>query len=203
MEPLVQVSSIVAPLLRDNIDTDAIIPAAYMRSLSTDPATGLFAGWRHRQDGSLDPAFVLNDGRFTGARILLAGKNFGCGSSRENAVWALYRWGLRCVIALGFSDIFRENAFKNGLLPIALPMEQHACIAAGAVAGDLHLTVDVRERAIVLPSGKRFTFELDDRRQASLLSGADEVAETLGRSDAIAQFREAHRRATPWLYVVK
>jgi 3-isopropylmalate/(R)-2-methylmalate dehydratase small subunit len=203
MEPLVRVSSIVVPLLRDNIDTDAIIPAAYMRSLSTDPATGLFAGWRHRPDGSLDPAFVLNEDRFRSAQILLAGKNFGCGSSRENAVWALHRWGLRCVLALGFSDIFRENAFKNGLLPITLPPEQHACIAAGAAAGDLHLTIDVRERAIVLPSGDRFTFELDERRQASLISGADEITETLGRSDAIAAFREAHGRTAPWLYIVK
>ena len=120
MEPLLRLSSVVAPLLRDNIDTDAIIPAAYMRSLSTDPGSGLFARWRYRADGSPEPDFVLNDPRFAAARILIAGANFGCGSSRENAVWALDRFGIRCVVALGFSDIFRENAFKNGLLPIAL-----------------------------------------------------------------------------------
>jgi 3-isopropylmalate/(R)-2-methylmalate dehydratase small subunit len=114
MQPFTTVTGVVAPLLRDDIDTDAIIPAAYMRSLSTDPGEGLFARWRYRPDGTDDPSFVLNEPRFRGAAFLLAGRNFGCGSSRENAVWALLRFGIRSVIAQGFSDIFQQNALKAG-----------------------------------------------------------------------------------------
>jgi 3-isopropylmalate/(R)-2-methylmalate dehydratase small subunit len=200
MEPLVSLSSVVAPLLRDNVDTDAIIPAAYMRSLRTDPASGLFARWRYREDGSEDPGFVLNDPRFRHARILLAGANFGCGSSRENAVWALARSGIRCVVALGFSDIFRENAFKNALLPLALPAPAHARLAAAATAGVLTLRIDVAGRRLVLPAGDTIPFELDARRQAGLLSGADEIAQTLALQPQIERFRTAHRQRAPWLY---
>src|SRR5664279_3254709 len=125
MQPLAKLSSIVLPLVRDNIDTDAIIPAAYIRSLTTDPATGLFARWRYRPDGSADPAFVLNEPRYAGANVLLSGANFGCGSSRENAVWALQRYGVRCVIALGYGDIFHANCFKNGVLPIVVGPLEH------------------------------------------------------------------------------
>jgi 3-isopropylmalate/(R)-2-methylmalate dehydratase small subunit len=204
MEPLVRLTSVVAPLLKDNVDTDAIIPASYMRSLSTDPGTGLFARWRYRDDGSDDPSFVLNDPRFRRARILLAGANFGCGSSRENAVWALDRFGIRCVIALGFSDIFRENAFKNAVLPLQLPQEAHADIAAAATGSEpLTLTVDVQAMTIVMPSGATIPFEIDARRRARLLSGADEIQETLAYADAIARFREGQRRRSPWLYAPK
>src|SRR4051794_22355135 len=117
MEPFVAATGLVAPLLRDDVDTDAIIPAAYMRSLSTNPGDGLFARWRFREDGTDDASFVLNDPQFRRATFLLVGRNFGCGSSRENAVWALSRYGIRSVIALSFSDIFHENALKCGLLP--------------------------------------------------------------------------------------
>ena len=200
MEPLTRLTSIVAPLLRDNIDTDSIIPAAYMRSLSVAPASGLFARWRYRADGSENPQFVLNDPRFRNARILLAGANFGCGSSRENAVWALDGFGIRCVIALGFSDIFRENAFKNGVLPIELSKADHAPLAASVTMGTLRVTIEVAARRIALPSGETLTFELDDRRQHNLLAGADEVAQTLDRGAAIETFRARHRARAPWLY---
>lgn len=206
MEPLVRLTSIVTPLLRDNVDTDAIIPASYMRSLSTDPATGLFARWRYREDGSEDPGFVLNDPRFRKARIriLLAGANFACGSSRENAVWALDRFGIRCVIALGFSDIFRENAFKNGMLPLQLPKGAHARIVAAATHTEpLTLTIDVETRQVIMPSGETIPFELDARHQARLLSGMDEIQETLEYADPIERFREQHRRRSPWLYAPK
>lgn len=200
LEPLVTLTSVVAPMLRDNVDTDAIIPATYMRSLSIDPGSGLFARWRYRDDGSEDPDFVLNDPRFRSARILLAGENFGCGSSRENAVWALDRFGIRCVIALGFSDIFRENAFKNALLPITLPRVQHARLAQAAASGELRITVDVAAKRLVLPSGDAIPFELDARRQARLMSGLDEIGETLRLGTEIARFREQHRARAPWLY---
>jgi 3-isopropylmalate/(R)-2-methylmalate dehydratase small subunit len=200
MEPFVSLTSAVALLLRDNVDTDAILPAAYLRSLRTDPGSGLFARWRYREDGSEDPRFVLNDPRYRRARILMSGANFGCGSSRENAVWALSRFGIRCVIALGFSDIFRENAFKNALLPLALPADAHARLAAAAAADLLTLTIDVESRRIVLPAGDTIPFALDERRQANLLCGADEVAQTLARQPQIARFRAAHRQRAPWLY---
>ena len=199
MEPLTTLTSVVIPLLLDNVNTDAIIPAAYMRSLTTDPAIGLFAGWRYLPDGSPDPAFVLNDSRFSKGRILLAGENFGCGSSRENAVWALAGYGIRCVIAKGFSDIFRENAFKNGVLPVALAAPIQAQLATLALQGALKLTVDVAHKRLVLAS-ETISFELDPRRQAALLSGADEIAETLQMSASIDAFRAAHRLHAPWLY---
>ena len=190
MEPLLRLTSVVAPLLRDDVDTDAIIPAAYMRSLATDPATGLFARWRYRDDGSEEPAFVLNDRRFRDARILLAGANFGCGSSRENAVWALARFGIRCVIALSFSDIFRENAFKNALLPLQLPDDAHRAVASAATAAEpLTLTVDVERLEIAVPDGRTVPFALEARRRARLLSGADEIAETMSHAAAIERFR--------------
>jgi 3-isopropylmalate/(R)-2-methylmalate dehydratase small subunit len=200
MEPLITLTSIVAPLLRDNIDTDAVIPASYMRSLATNPGDGLFARWRYRADGSEEPSFVLNSPRFRTARILLAGENFGCGSSRENAVWALDRFGIRCVIALGFSDIFRENAFKNGLLPLALPKSVHAMLTAAAMAGDLTLLIDVGKKQIVMTTGETFDFELDPRRQTNLLEGTDEIAQTLRLHEQIAAFRDRHRMRAPWLY---
>jgi 3-isopropylmalate/(R)-2-methylmalate dehydratase small subunit len=201
MEPLTRLTGVVAPLLRDNVDTDAIIPAAFMRSLSTDPASGLFARWRYRDDGSDDPTFVLNEDRYRDARILLSGANFGCGSSRENAVWALQRHGIRCVIALGFSDIFRQNALKNGVLPIALPAEPHARIVARATAGGpLIATIDVRLRAIEMPGADAVSFELEARQQARLLSGRDEIEETLNMAPEIERFRARHRARSPWLY---
>jgi len=201
MKPLTNLTSVIAPLLRDNVDTDCIIPAEFMRSLTTDPALGLFARWRYRSDGSEDPAFVLNDPRFRGAQILLAGANFGCGSSRENAVWALQRFGIRCVIARGFSDIFYGNCFKNGMLPVKLPNAAHRLVVDEVQARDACVaTIDVRRRAIVLPSGSAIGFELDLRRQSQLVSGEDEIAATLKRQATIDTFRAEHARGAPWLY---
>jgi len=200
MVPLITLTSVVAPLLRDNIDTDAIIPAAYMRSLDADHGRALFARWRYCDDGAEDPSFVLNDPRYRAARILLAGANFGCGSSRENAVWALDGFGIRCVVALGFSDIFRENAYKNGLLPMVIAPDLHGALAAAASNGELSATVDVAARRLTTSSGHATSFALDARRQASLLSGADEIVGTLEASAAIERFRDAHRRRAPWLY---
>ena len=202
MEPLISVSGIVVPLLRDNVDTDSIIPAEFMRSLSTDPGRGLFARWRYRADGSENPDFVLNDPRYRGATILLAGANFGCGSSRENAVWALQRFGIRCVVALGFSDIFYANCFKNGVLPVQLPAVAHALVVDEALGEcACEATVDLRTQEIELASGRRIGFELDARRRAKLLSGEDEIAATLHRSATIDAFRTGHARRAPWLYL--
>lgn len=201
MEALVTISSIVAPLVRDNVDTDAIIPAVYMRSLSTDPATGLFARWRFRPDGSEEPSFVLNDPRFRVARILLSGANFGCGSSRENAVWALQGFGFRCIIALGFSDIFYENCFKNRVLPLALDKAAHANLVDCCTAAEpCFATVDIEAGTISTSRGDSFCFELDERKRSLLMSGADEIDVTLAAGQRILAFRNRHRLSKPWLY---
>ena len=201
MKPLSSLTSVVAPLLRDNVDTDCVIPAEFMRSLSTDPGRGLFARWRYRADGSEDPTFVLNQPPYRDAQILLAGANFGCGSSRENAVWALQRFGIRCVIARGFSDIFHGNCFKNGVLPVKLPEAAHRIVTNEVqTRGACVATIDVRRREIALPSGATVGFELDTRRQAQLISGEDEIAATLRRQSTIDAFRAEHARSAPWLY---
>jgi 3-isopropylmalate/(R)-2-methylmalate dehydratase small subunit len=201
MEPLIRMTSVVAPLPRDNVDTDAIIPAAYMRSLATDPGRGLFARWRYGHDGREDPGFVLNDPRFRGAAILLSGANFGCGSSRENAVWALRNSGFRCIIALGFSDIFHENCFKNGVLPIvAAPREHAALMQSARCDAPFTVTVDVEARTLGAPGSATIRFVLDERKRRLLMSGMDEIAATLAHADAIGAFRERHRRERPWIY---
>jgi len=202
MQPFTTVTGVVAPLLRDDVDTDAIIPAAFMRSLTTDPADGLFARWRYREDGREDPSFVLNDPRFRPATFLLAGRNFGCGSSRENAVWALARFGIRAVLALGFSDIFTENAYKNGLLPLALPADAHARLAAAARATTLTITVDAGQGTITMPDAAPIGFALEPRRRARLLAGQDEIDESLVLRDDIARFRAAQAQRLPWLFDV-
>lgn len=200
-EPLFRLSSVVAPLLRDNVDTDAIIPATYLRSLATDPATGLFARWRYRSDGTEDPAFILNDPRFRDARVLLTGANFGCGSSRENAVWALQRFGIRCVIALGYGDIFQENCFKNGVLPIAVRAGDHAQLVCNSTARIAYtVTIDVEAGIIIDQDGDVFLFDLDERKRTLLTSGIDEIGSTLESSARIDAFRAGHRRGKPWLY---
>ena len=192
---------LVAPMDRDNVDTDAIIPAAYMRSLATDPATGLFGRWRYRTDGSDDPDFVLNDPRYRGARILLSGANFGCGSSRENAVWALQRYGIRCVVALGYSDIFHENCFKNGVLPIvAVPRDHERLVQLCTRSEPAALQIDVKGGTIATAGGDTLHFDLDERKRALLMNGTDEIDVTLASGARIREFRERHRRHKPWLY---
>jgi 3-isopropylmalate/(R)-2-methylmalate dehydratase small subunit len=203
MQPWTKVTGVIAPLLRDDVDTDAIIPAAYMRSLSTDPGEGLFARWRYRPDGTNDPSFVLNDPRFRRATFLLAGRNFGCGSSRENAVWALQRFGIRAVVALSFSDIFHQNALKSGLLPVTLPASEHAIVAhQAATLAALTLRIDVATRTITPPGAPPMRFALDPRHRNQLLHGLDEITETLSHREQIGRFRDAQRARFPWLDLV-
>ncbi|HSU43317.1 MAG TPA: 3-isopropylmalate dehydratase small subunit [Casimicrobiaceae bacterium] len=203
MEPLTKLTSVVAPLLRDNVDTDAIIPAAWLRSLATDPGTGLFARWRYLADGSENPGFVLNDPRFRRASILLSGANFGCGSSRENAVWALSRFGIRCIIARSYSDIFHENCFKNGVLPIIVSPRDHAVLVQSCTQDTQHVvTVDVAAGTIRAQDASVYRFDLDERKRGLLMSGSDEITATLARADRIEAFRMRQRQAQPWLYDV-
>jgi 3-isopropylmalate/(R)-2-methylmalate dehydratase small subunit len=190
--PVPLVSGPAAPLIRANVDTDAIIPSREIKGVGkTGLADGLFAGWRYRL-GTLDPdpSFVLNDPRFAHAPILLGGENFGCGSSREHAVWALHEYGVRAVIAPSFAPIFRANCVRNGIIPVVL--------AADAIAtlGDT-VTVDL----IALTVDATFAFDIDSEAKAMLAEGLDAIDLTLKHAPAIITFQAADRAARPWVYL--
>jgi 3-isopropylmalate/(R)-2-methylmalate dehydratase small subunit len=197
MMPFTTLTSIAMPLIRDNIDTDAIIPSREIKSTArTGLADGLFAPWRYRDAiaRTVNPDFVLNDPAYTGAQILLGGANFGCGSSREHAVWALAEYGFRCIIADSFAPIFRANCVRNGVLPIdlgrAIPAEY-----AGAM-----LTIDLTGQWIKLGEQHRL-FHIDDEAKTMLREGLDAVELTLKHHDAIAAFHAKDRKKRPWVYL--
>lgn len=196
--PVPVVSGVAAPLLLDNIDTDAIIPSREIRGVGkTGLADGLFAGWRYTAPGSRDPNpdFVLNDPAYAHAPILLGGENFGCGSSREHAVWALHEYGVRAVVAPSFAPIFRGNCVGGGIIPVVLP---RASIDAVAAAGSA--TIDLRARTVTA-AGQAHPFAIDDEAQAMLAEGLDAIDLTLKRHAAIAAFHAADRAARPWIYL--
>jgi len=204
MTPFVQVSGIAAPLPRADVGTDSVIPVPWMKAIEPDYARALFANWRWKDgDGVTElPDFVLNRSPYREACILVAGSNFGCGSSREAAVWALLGFGIRCVIAPSFGDIFHENSYKNGLLPLALPeaqvQELLASLAYGA--GGSRMTVDLEAQQITSPDGRIIPFNIDASRRAALIAGLDEVGVTLTQRDAIAAFQARDRQLRPWIY---
>lgn len=204
MTPLVTLEATAVPLMRDNVDTDAIIPSREMKSVSkTGLADGLFAGWRYVAPGSRtpDPTFVLNDARYAQARILISGANFGCGSSREHAVWALAEYGFRAVVAPSFSPIFRANCVRNGIAPIALPEAEVAQLAAAAERGE---TVALDLVAMTIGTGaNRFAFAMEDEARTMLMEGLDAIELTLKRRAEIAAFREADAIKRPWVYLEK
>jgi 3-isopropylmalate/(R)-2-methylmalate dehydratase small subunit len=190
MRPFTTLNSVAIPLLRDNVDTDAIIPSREMRSTGrTGLADGLFAPWRYLDvDARLpDPAFPLNDARSKGAQILLGGENFGCGSSREHAVWALAEWGIRAVIAPSFAPIFKANCLRNGLLPVELPV-------AGLAWATLH--IDLAAQTV---NGAGFA--IDAEPKLMLLEGLDVIALTLKSQGAVDAWEAADRAARPWVYL--
>lgn len=200
MEKFTAVHGIAASFPQENIDTDAIIPARYLRSLGADLAGGLFARSRYLADGKEDPDFVLNRPPFRESRILVAGGNFGCGSSREAAVWALLRFGIRAVIAPSFGDIFYGNSLKNGFLPIVLPADMAAELrAAIEKSPGAHVGVDLEQQQVTGPDGKRYRFEIDPFRKHCLLKGVDELDFTLGYRDEIADFEQRTATEMSWL----
>jgi len=206
MDPLTILTAVAAPLLRANIDTDAIIPSREMRSVSKSGlADGLFAGWRYLTIGSRDPdpAFVLNQPAFARARILVGGENFGCGSSREHAVWALAEYGFRAVIAPSFSPIFRSNCVRNGVAPVVLSEAEVVRLAEilTADAGHTPVTVDVRDQTVVGPEGFVGHFELDSESREMLLHGLDAIELTLRSGEAIDAFTTRDRALRPWVYL--
>ena len=211
MNPFKRFTGIVAPLDRSNVDTDAIIPKQFLKSIKrTGFGPNLFDEWRYLDRGEpgaecsnrpLNPEFVLNDPRYQGAKILLARDNFGCGSSREHAPWALDDYGFRVIIAPSFADIFFNNCFKNGLLPIVLSTERVDELfqqAAGEQA--LELTVDLQAQTMILPSGEGIGFEVDEFRKHCLLNGLDDIELTLQHIDAIKSYEAARQQQAPWLF---
>ncbi len=193
---------IAAPLPLANIDTDAVIPSAFLRSASTDLARGLFARWRYDDSGAERSEFVLNRPPFRRASILLAGENFGCGSSREAAVWALKRFGILCVVAPSFADIFYENAFRNGLLPAIVDPDALATLVTAAESDPAQalLDVDLENCVLVRGNAARIAFRVPAFRRASLLRGDDEIAATLRHAAEIEAFVQADRARCGWLY---
>ena len=199
MEKFEVLTAIAAPLLRDNINTDVIIPAPWIVNFGQDLGKGLFAGWRYGVAGAEEPDFILNRSPYRDARILLSGKNFGCGSSREEAVWALLGFGVRCVIAPSFGDIFFENSFKNALLPVQMDAQDIAALIAG-MARTPTLTVDLTALQVKASDGLTVPFGVQESRRQALLQGLDEVDLTLARTGEISAFQAADRVRRPWIY---
>lgn len=197
MTPFTHLTSFAAPLLRDNIDTDTIIPSREMRSTGkTGLADGLFAPWRYADmDARVpNPDFVLNDPIFAEAQILVAGKNFGCGSSREHAVWALAEYGIRCIVAESFAPIFAANCTRNGVLPVVLDDETVAAIA------EKEVTVDLATQSVTCGS-KNWNFPIGEEAKAMLLEGLDPIALTFKNDATITTWQNTDREARPWIYL--
>lgn len=196
---------VAAPLLRANIDTDAIIPSREMKLVSKQGlGDGLFAGWRYLSAGGRDPDpdFVLNRQAYAGASILLAGSNFGCGSSREHAVWALAEYGIRAIIAPSFGVIFQGNCERNGILPVVLAESDVATIAAQVQEDPQgrQLVVDLERQRVVSSGGQEFCFAIEASSRQMLLQGLDQIGMTLERLDTIEEFERSRRQLRPWLF---
>jgi len=201
MQPFTTLTGIAAPLPLPNVDTDKIIPARFLKTiLRTGLGRNLFDTLRYTPDGAERPDFVLNQEPYRRAEILIAGPNFGCGSSREHAPWALLDFGIRCVIAPDFADIFFNNCFKNGILPIRLPQAVCDALAADAALGaNARLTVDLARQVVVRPNGEEIPFEVDPFRKHCLLNGLDDIGQTMAHAGAIDAFEARRRAAQPWL----
>ena len=194
MQPFTTLTSTAVPLRAENVDTDQIIPARYLTAVTkAGMGDGLFAAWRYQADGSPKPDFVLNQPQHHGAEILLAGRNFGSGSSREHAVWALTEYGFRAVISPGFADIFHNNALKNGLLPITLPEDiVNMLIDLAEEQPDTRLHIDLAAQTVSLPDGQQATFAIDPYRKLCLLQGLDDLGYLLAQDEAITAYEQAH-----------
>ncbi len=204
--PFTRIAAVAAPLIRPNVDTDAIIPSREVTGVTKGGlSTGLFAGWRYKGGGGRepDPDFVLNDRAYAGAEILLGGPNFGCGSSREHAVWALAEYGFRVVIAPSFSPIFQNNCVRNGLLPVVAPAPWVEALAA-EIAPDpqtLRVSVDLPAQTVTSSLGSHIAFQIGEDAKDILLEGLDIIDLTMKRIDDIKQFRTTSRLNYPWVFL--
>jgi 3-isopropylmalate/(R)-2-methylmalate dehydratase small subunit len=201
MRKFIHLEGIAAPLPLINVDTDKIIPAAYLKAIERKGiGKGLFAGLRYRPDGSENPEFVLNKPAYRNSTILIAGQNFGCGSSREHAPWALQDFGINCVVAPSFADIFYNNSFKNGMLLIHLPQRIVDQMIVDAENGaNARFSVNLPSQTITTPDGQVISFEIDAYRKKCLLGGLDEITITLKNANSIASFEAGHLDDEPWL----
>jgi len=202
MQPFTQLTGVVAALDRVNVDTDQIIPKQFLKTIKrTGLREGLFFDWRKQKDGSPDPSFFLNQARYQGATILLTRDNFGCGSSREHAPWALLDQGFRCVMATSFADIFYNNCFQNGILPVVLQAEEIRILMRDVLATPgYQLTVDLAEQTVTSPDGTRYRFTIDPFRKDCLYRGLDSIGLTLQHESAIAGYEARGRAEAPWLF---
>jgi len=204
MDPFTKVTGLVAPLDRVNVNTDEITPARFLKTIrSTGFDFTLFANWRYLDPGAKmpNPDFVLNQPRYKGATILLAEDNFGCGSSREHAPWAIRDYGFRCLIAPSFADIFYNNCFNNGILPITLEHPVIRELFAEAEANEGYtLQVDLAAQTVTTPAGRVLRFEIDQFRKNALLQGLDNIGWTLSHSDEIAAYEQRRKQEAPWLF---
>ena len=211
MKAFTKITAIVAPLDRSNVDTDAIIPKQFLKSIKRSGfGPNAFDEWRYLDHGEpgmdnskrpLNPDFSLNQPRYQGAQILLTRKNFGCGSSREHAPWALDDYGFRAVIAPSFADIFFNNCYKNGLLPIVLTEEQVDQLFKEVETNEgYQLSIDLAEQTLTTPNGETFKFDITEHRKHCLLNGLDEIGLTLQHADEIHDFEEKRRQSQPWLF---
>ncbi len=201
MEKFDKLTGIAAPMPLVNIDTDMIIPKQFLKTIKRSGlGVNLFDEMRYLDDGSENPDFVLNKPAYRNAEILIAGDNFGCGSSREHAPWALLDFGIRCVISTSFADIFYNNCFKNGILPVVLEPEQVELLMNEAEKGaNARITVDLEEQVVVTPEGERFSFTIDPFKKHCLLNGLDDISLTLEKAKSIDEYEAKTAQERPWV----
>jgi 3-isopropylmalate/(R)-2-methylmalate dehydratase small subunit len=201
MDKFTRLTGVAAPMPMQNIDTDKIIPARFLKTIKRSGlGVHLFDPLRFRKDGTENPDFILNQEPFRKAEIIIAHENFGCGSSREHAPWALLDYGIRCIIAPDFADIFYNNSFKNGILPIRLP--RAVCdqlIDDAKLGGNARITVDLERQVVVRPNGTEIPFEIDPFRKHSLLNGLDDIGQTMQHNSAIDGYEASRRASQPWM----
>lgn len=202
MEKFTKLTGIAAPLDLINIDTDMIIPKQFLKTIHrTGLGKNLFDEMRYDDNGQPIADFVLNKEPYTAAQILVAGENFGCGSSREHAPWALLDFGIRCVIAPSFADIFYNNCFKNGILPIRLPRDVvDSLMKKAELGGNATFSVDLENQKVIDPDGQEHAFDVDEFRRHCLLNGLDDVALTLQKADQIKTYEETRAQSAPWVF---
>ncbi|MEM6932196.1 MAG: 3-isopropylmalate dehydratase small subunit [Pseudomonadota bacterium] len=201
MEKFTTVTGVAAPMPLINIDTDMIIPKRFLKTIKRSGlGVNLFDEQRYLDDGSENPDFVLNKPAYRHTKVLVAGDNFGCGSSREHAPWAIADFGIRCVISTSFADIFFNNCFKNGILPIVLPQDEVDRLMSDAEKGaNATVTVDLENQTISGPDGDEISFDVDPFRKHCLLNGLDDIGLSLQKEDSISSFEEKHQASQPWL----
>ena len=200
MQAFTKLDAKIAPLSLANIDTDQIIPKQFLKTVEREGLSkGLFYDFRFDEEGKVKPDFILNRPEYKGVGVLVTGDNFGCGSSREHAPWALMDFGISCVISSSFADIFYNNCFQNGLLPVVLAPDQVQTLMDEAKGGNHMVTVDLESQTVVSPSGQKFTFQIDAQRKQKMLKGLDAIGETLQAAASIDVYEGKRAISQPWL----